>query len=333
MIKVAINGFGRIGRNVLRAGYLNNKIEFVAINDLSDARTLSHLLKYDSVHGKFDAKIGVRGNNILVDKKPIKITCLRNPEELPWDELGVDIVIESTGLFRDRENAEKHLKAGAKKVLISAPAKNPDVTIVLGVNEKQYKSREHKIISMASCTTNCLAPMIKVLNDNFGLIQGFMTTVHAYTGDQMILDAVNKDLRRARSAAMSIIPTTSGATKSVGIIFPELKDKLDGMAFRVPTANVSIVDLAAELKNDTSVEEINDAFKKASKTNLKGILSCVDEPLVSVDFNGNPNSSIIDCKLTKVLNNNFVKIASWYDNEWGYSCRMIDVITKVLKKR
>ncbi|MEA3254302.1 MAG: type I glyceraldehyde-3-phosphate dehydrogenase [Candidatus Altiarchaeota archaeon] len=332
MVKIGINGFGRIGRCVFRAACDNEDIDFVAINDLTDAKTLAHLLKYDSVHGRFNRKVEVGDNSLVVDGKMIKVLSERDPENLPWRELGVEVVIESTGRFRDRESAGKHLKAGAKKVVISAPAKDPDWTVVLGVNEKEYDPEKHNIISNASCTTNCLAPVAKVMLDRFGIRKGFMTTVHAYTSDQCLLDLPHKDLRRARAAAASIIPTSTGAAVATALVIPELKGKLDGLAMRVPTTNVSIVDLVLETEEKVSVEEVNNALKSAADGELKGILACIDEPLVSIDFNGNPNSSIVDLPSTNVIGDNMVKILSWYDNEMGYSHRIVDLTLYIAKK-
>jgi len=324
-IKVGINGFGRIGRNVFRAGLKDKEIDFVAVNDITDAKTLAHLLKYDSVHGILP-KVTVQNDNILAEERKVRVLSERDPSNLPWKDLGVEVVIESTGIFRDREGASKHLTAGAKKVVISAPAKGEDITIVMGVNEDKYIPKEHHVISNASCTTNCLAPAAKVLNDVFGIEKGTMTTIHSYTADQRLMDLPHKDLRRARAAALSMIPTTTGAAKAVSLVIPELKGKLNGMAIRVPTPNVSVVDLAVLLKKKVSVEEINQAFKEASQGDLKGILDYTEEPLVSKDFNDNAYSSIIDGLSTMVIDNNLVKIIAWYDNEWGYSCRIIDLI-------
>jgi len=332
-IRVAINGFGRIGRNVFRASLGNKKIEFVAVNDLTSPETLAHLLKYDSILGPLDAKIKVKKNAIVVDGKEIRVLSERNPAVLPWKDLKVDVLVESTGLFRDRTSACKHLDAGAKRVIITAPAKDPDVTIVLGVNDKMYNPKKHYIISNASCTTNCLAPVAKVLLDNFGIVKGLMTTVHAYTGDQRLLDFPHKDLRRARAAAISITPTTTGAARAVALVLPQLKGKLDGMAMRVPTPNVSVVDLVAVTKKKVTVEAVNAAMKEASKKGLKGLLQYVDEPLVSKDFNGCAYSSSFDSALTSVIDGDMVKVISWYDNEWGYSCRVRDLIQFVSKKR
>ncbi len=330
-LRVAINGFGRIGRSVLRAAVKEKGIEFVAINDLTDAKTLAHLLKYDSVHGPFPGKVEVGNGEIIVNGKAIKILAVRNPEELPWKKEKIDVVLESTGLFTSREKAELHLKAGAKKVIISAPATNEDITIVMGVNSHLYDPKKHNIISNASCTTNCLAPVAKVLHETFGIEKGLVTTVHSYTNDQQILDLPHKDLRRARAAAMSMIPTSTGAAKAVSLVLPELKGKLDGMAIRVPTPNVSVVDLVATLAKKADVEKINAAFKKASKGALKGVLGFSEEPLVSIDYNGNPLSSTVDASCTKVIEGNMVKVLSWYDNETGFSYRVVDLMKLIAK--
>ena len=324
-VKVGINGFGRIGRNFFRAAYQDPALEIVAVNDITDAATLAHLLKYDSIHGRFEEKVEVRDGSLVVAGKAVKVFAAKDPAELPWKQLGVEVVIESTGKFTDREGAEKHLQAGARRVLISAPAKNPDATFVLGVNEKSYDPDKHRIISNASCTTNCLAPVAKVLLDSFGIERGLMTTIHAYTNDQRILDLPHKDLRRARAAAVSMIPTTTGAAKAVALVIPELKGKLDGMAIRVPTPNVSLVDLTVELSKAATAEEVNAAVKKAAEGPLKGILRYVEEPLVSIDFNHTPYSSEFDALSTKVIAGKMVKVLAWYDNEWGYSCRMADL--------
>lgn len=331
-IKVAINGFGRIGRNVFRGAFRDPEIEFVAINDLTDAKTLAHLLKYDSVHGVLDAEVSATDDAIVVDGKEIKIFAERDPKALPWKELGVEYVIESTGVFRKRDQAQWHIDAGAKKVIITAPAKNEDLTIVMGVNEDQYDPANHHVVSNASCTTNCLAPVAKVLHENFGIKRGFMTTVHSYTNDQQILDLPHKDLRRARAAAMSIIPTTTGAAVAVGLVLPELKGKLDGFAMRVPTPDVSIVDLTCELEKPATVEEINAALKAAAEGPMAGVLAYTEEPLVSMDYLGNPNSSIVDGQLTNVMEGNFAKVVAWYDNEWGYSLRVIDLVKHMASK-
>jgi len=329
-LRVAINGFGRIGRSVLRAAAKEKGIEFVAINDLTDAKTLAHLFKYDSVHGIFPGKVETKDNELIINGKAIKIFAVRNPEELPWKKEKIDIVLESTGLFTSRDKAELHLKAGAKKVIISAPATGEDITIVMGVNQHLYDPKKHNIISNASCTTNCLAPVAKVLNDSFGIEKGLITTVHSYTNDQNILDLPHKDLRRARAAALSIIPTTTGAAKAVSLVLPELKGKLDGMAIRVPTPNVSVVDLVVTLSKKTDAEKINAALLKASKGPLKGILGFSEEPLVSIDYNGNPLSSTVDSLSTKVIEGNMAKVISWYDNESGFSQRVIDLMKIVL---
>lgn len=331
-VKIGINGFGRIGRNVFRAALKNPNIEVVAVNDLTDANTLAHLLKYDSVHGKLDAEVSVNGNNIVVNGKEIVVKAERDPAQLAWNELGVDIVVESTGRFTKREDAAKHLEAGAKKVIISAPAKNEDITIVMGVNQDKYDPANHHIISNASCTTNCLAPFAKVLHEKFGIVRGMMTTVHSYTNDQQILDLPHKDLRRARAAAESIIPTTTGAAKAVALVLPELKGKLNGMAMRVPTPNVSVVDLVAELEKEVTVEEVNAALKEAAKGELKGILAYSEEPLVSRDYNGSTASSTIDALSTMVLEGKMVKVVSWYDNETGYSHRVVDLAEYIASK-
>ncbi len=332
-IRVGINGFGRIGRNVLRAGVNKEGLEFVAVNDLTDAKTLAHLLKYDSVHGKLQNRVEAKGDSLLVDGKAMKVLALKDPGQLPWKDLGVDVVLESTGKFTDREGGSKHLQAGAKKVVISAPAKDPDVSVVLGVNEKDYNPSKHNIISMGSCTTNCLAPIAKILVDEFGVEYGLMTTIHSYTNDQVILDFTHKDLRRARAAGMSMIPTTTGAATAISLVIPELKGKLDGMAIRVPTPNVSVVDLVVDLKKETTAEEVNRVLKSYADGKLKGILSFCEEPLVSIDFNGNPNSSIVDGPSTKVIGKKMVKILSWYDNEWGFSNRMVELMLYVFGKK
>jgi glyceraldehyde 3-phosphate dehydrogenase len=331
-IKIGINGFGRIGRNIFRASAGNKDLDFVAVNDITDTKTLAHLLKYDSVHGIFEGEVKATDNSIVVNGKEIKILAERDPAKLPWKELGVDAVVESTGLFTKREDASKHLSAGAKKVIISAPAKDPDLTVVMGVNEDKYNPKEHNIISNASCTTNCLAPVAKVLLENFGIKRGLMTTTHAYTNDQQILDLPHSDLRRARAAGVSMIPTTTGAAAAVSLVLPELKGKLDGMAIRVPTPNVSVVDLVAELEKDTDAESVNKALISAAQGPLKGILEVCQEPLVSIDFNDNPHSSIVDGLSTKVIEGRMVKVLSWYDNEWGYSCRVRDLLLYIMKK-
>jgi glyceraldehyde 3-phosphate dehydrogenase len=331
-IKVGINGFGRIGRNAFRAALNNPAVEIVAVNDLTDAATLAHLLKYDSIHGILNADVKAEKDSIIVNGKAIKVLAEREPSALPWGALGIDVVVESTGRFTDADKAAAHIKAGAKKVIISAPAKGEDITIVMGVNEGKYDAAKHNIISNASCTTNCLAPMAKVVHETFGIKHGMMTTVHSYTNDQMILDLPHKDLRRARAAAMSIIPTTTGAAKAVALVLPELKGKLNGFALRVPTPNVSITDLVAELEKPVTAEEVNAALKAAAAGPLKGILAYSDEPLVSKDYNGNPHSCIIDADSTMVVDGTQLKVIGWYDNEWGYSNRVIDLIVYIGKK-
>jgi len=323
-LKVAINGFGRIGRMVFRAGLNNDGIEFIAINDLTDPSTLAHLLKYDSVHGILDADISSTEHSLVVNGKEIEIYTEREPGKLPWGDLGIETVMECTGLFRDKEKASGHLEAGAKKVIISAPAKDPDVTVVMGVNHHEYDPQKHHIVSNASCTTNCLAPPCKVLLDNFGIEKGLMTTTHAYTGDQRLLDFPHKDMRRARAAALSMIPTTTGAAKAVSLVLPQLEGKLNGMSIRVPTPNVSVVDLVAQLSKPATVDEINNAMKEAAETTLKGILAYCDEPLVSTDFNGTTVSSTIDALCTMVVGD-MIKVLAWYDNEFGYANRMVDL--------
>jgi glyceraldehyde 3-phosphate dehydrogenase len=331
-VRVGINGFGRIGRNILRASLGHADMDFVAVNDITTAETLAHLLKYDSVLGNLQARIEVRNGNISVDGDEFKVLSVKDPAELPWKDLGVDIVFESTGKFTKREDTTKHLAAGAKKVIVTAPAKGPDVTLVFGVNDGTYDAARHHIVSNASCTTNCLAPFAKVINDRFTIRKGWMTTVHAYTNDQNLLDLPHKDLRRARAAALSIIPTTTGAASALGEVIPALKGKLDGIALRVPTPNVSIVDLAVLVDKKTTAEEVNAAFREAAAGPLKGILACSDVPLVSIDFRGNPHSSIVDMPYTKVLDGDFVKVLSWYDNEWGYSCRCIDLVRMMVAR-
>jgi glyceraldehyde 3-phosphate dehydrogenase len=331
-VKVGINGFGRIGRVVFRAALNNPNVEVVAVNDLTDANTLAHLLKYDSVHGKLSEDVKVDGDYLVVGSHRVKVIAERDPAQLGWGDLGVDVVVESTGRFTKRSDAAKHLEAGAKKVIISAPASDEDITIVMGVNHDKYDAANHHVISNASCTTNCLAPFAKVLNDKFGIKRGMMTTVHSYTNDQQILDLPHKDLRRARAAAENIIPTSTGAAKAVSLVLPELKGKLNGGAMRVPTPNVSLVDLVAELEKDVTVEEINSALKEASEGDLKGILGYSEEPLVSGDYNGNPYSSTIDALSTMVMEGSMVKVISWYDNETGYSSRVVDLIDYIAKK-
>ncbi|PWB78801.1 MAG: type I glyceraldehyde-3-phosphate dehydrogenase [Candidatus Methylomirabilota bacterium] len=325
-IKAAINGFGRIGRNAFRAALEDPGLEFVAVNDITDAKTLAHLLKYDSVHGALQAEVEAKDNAIVVDGREIKVFAQRDPAALPWKDLGVQVVVESTGRFTDKAGAGKHLQAGAQKVIISAPAKDPDITIVLGVNETMYDPAKHAVISNASCTTNCLAPIAKVIMENFGIRHGLMTTIHSYTNDQQILDLPHSDLRRARAAALSQIPTSTGAAKAVGLVLPALQGKMHGLAIRVPTPNVSLVDLVAETDRVVTVAEVNAALQKAAGGQLKGILGYCEEPLVSSDFNGNPLSSIVDSLSTSVVDGTLVKVLSWYDNEWGYSCRVRDLI-------
>jgi glyceraldehyde 3-phosphate dehydrogenase len=331
-VKVGINGFGRIGRNGLRAALNNSNIDVVAVNDLTDANMLAHLLKYDSVHGKLDAEVSVNGNNLVVNGKEIIVKAERDPANLAWGDLGVEVVIESTGRFTKREDAAKHLEAGAKKVVISAPANNEDLTIVMGVNEDQYDPANHHVLSNASCTTNCLAPFAKVLHEKFGIKRGMMTTIHSYTNDQQILDLPHKDYRRARAAAENMIPTTTGAAKAVALVLPELKGKLNGMAVRVPTPNVSLVDLVAELDKEVTAEDVNAALKAAAEGELKGILQYSEEPLVSKDYNGDPHSSSVDALSTMVMEGNMVKVVSWYDNEIGYSTRVVDLVEYLASK-
>jgi glyceraldehyde 3-phosphate dehydrogenase len=331
-VKVAINGFGRIGRNVFRASLGNKDIEIVAINDLTDAKTLAHLLKYDSIFGGFEADVKAGDGKLIVGGKEIAVVAKKDPAELPWKDLKIDVAIESTGRFVDKASAGKHIAAGAKKVIISAPAKEPDATFVLGVNEHTYDPAKHHVVSNASCTTNCLAPIAKVINDNFGIVHGLMNTIHSYTNDQQLLDLPHKDLRRARAAAVSIIPTSTGAAKAVSLVLPELKGKLDGMSLRVPTPDVSVVDLVAEVSKKTTAAEVNAALKEAANGKMKGILQIEESPLVSIDFKGNPHSSIVDAALTSVMEGTMVKVISWYDNEWGYSCRLRDLVLFMAKK-
>jgi len=330
--KVGINGFGRIGRNIMRAALGSKDVDFVAVNDLTNAATLAHLLKYDSILGNLKSDIAAKGDRISVDGEEFQVLSVKDPAQLPWKDLGVEVVFESTGLFTDRDSAAKHLAAGAKKVIITAPAKKPDFSVVLGVNEDKYDPKAHQIISNASCTTNCLAPLAKVLHERYGIKKGWMTTVHSYTNDQQLLDLPHKDLRRARAAALSIIPTTTGAATAVGEVMPDLKGKLDGISMRVPTPNVSCVDLAALLNKTTTAEEVNAAFKEEANGKLKGILELVEAPLVSIDFRGNPHSSSVDAPYTKVMDGDFVKVLSWYDNEWGYSNRCVDLLKLIVKK-
>jgi glyceraldehyde 3-phosphate dehydrogenase len=331
-IKVGINGFGRIGRNIMRAALGNRDIDFVAVNDITNAETLAHLLKYDSVLGNLQARIEAKPDAISVDGDEFKVLSVKDPAQLPWKALGVEVVFESTGKFTKREDTEKHLAAGAKKVIVTAPAKSPDVSLVMGVNDSAYDAATHHIISNASCTTNCLAPVAKVLHEQFGIVKGWMTTIHSYTNDQNLLDLPHKDLRRARAAALSMIPTTTGAASALGEVIPALKGKLDGFAMRVPTPNVSVVDLAVLVAKKTTAVEINAAFKDAADGELRGILEYVTAPLVSIDFRGNPHSSMLDSAYTKVMDGDFVKVLSWYDNEWGYSCRCIDLLKMMQQK-
>ncbi len=331
-IKIGINGFGRIGRNIMRAALGSNELDFVAVNDLTSADTLAHLLKYDSILGNLDHKVGNTKDSISVDGDTFKVLSEKDPAKLPWKELGVEVVFESTGLFTARDAAAKHLEGGAKRVIITAPAKGPDVTLLMGVNHTNYDPAKHHIVSNASCTTNCLAPVAKVLHERFGIQKGWMTTIHSYTNDQQLLDLPHKDIRRARAAALSMIPTTTGAATAVGEVLPELKGKLDGFSMRVPTPNVSVVDLVALLNKTTTPEEVNATFTQCAEGPLKGILAVETQPLVSVDFRKNPNSSIVDAAYTKVMDGNFVKVLAWYDNEWGYSSRCVDLVKFMAKK-
>jgi glyceraldehyde 3-phosphate dehydrogenase len=325
-IKVGINGFGRIGRNLFRASYRDPDLDYVAVNDITDAKTLAHLLKYDSVLGIFEGDVKATNDAIIVNGKEIRVFAEKDPANLPWGGHGVSVVVESTGKFKKKEEAQRHMQGGAKKVIFSAPAADPDITIVLGVNENAYDPAKHHVLSNASCTTNCLAPVAKVLHESFGIEKGYMTTIHAYTNDQRILDQPHKDLRRARAAAVSQIPTTTGAAKAVGLVLPELKGKIDGIAIRIPIPNVSLVDLVAIVKKKTTDKEVNEAFRKAAEGKLKGILQFTTEPLVSVDFMHNPHSAILDGDLTRVMDETLVKVFAWYDNEWGYSCRLAELI-------
>ncbi len=331
-VRVGINGFGRIGRNIMRAALGSHDIDYVAVNDLTNAATLAHLLKYDSVLGNLHADVKASGDGISVDGDDFKVLSVKDPAQLPWKDLGVDVVFESTGLFASREGAAKHIAAGAKKVIITAPAKGPDITVVLGVNEGNYDRSKHHIISNASCTTNCLAPLAKVLHERFGIRKGWMTTIHSYTNDQNLLDLPHKDLRRARAAALSMIPTTTGAASAVGEVLPELKGKLDGFAMRVPTPNVSVVDLNVVVDKKTTAEEVNKVLREAAEGPLEGILQYSVDELVSIDFKGNPHSSIVDAAYTKVMDGDFLKVLSWYDNEWGYSNRCVDLLRKVVAR-
>jgi len=332
-IRIGINGFGRIGRNFLRSALNEPKIDIACINDLTDAKTLAHLLRYDSVHGILKADIETKGDKIVVNGKEIRVTAVTDPLQLPWKEMKVDIALESTGRFVDREGASKHLSAGAGWVIISAPAKDPDITVCMGVNEETMDISKHKIISNASCTTNCLAPIAKVIDQKFKIKRGLMTTIHSYTNDQRILDLPHKDLRRARAAALSMIPTTTGAAKAVGLVLPHLKGKLDGMAIRVPTPNVSVVDLVADVEKEATAEAVNAAIKEAATGSLKGIIEYSEDPLVSIDINGNPHSAVLDATLTKIIEGNMVKVLAWYDNEWGYSTRIRDLMLYIESKR
>ena len=326
-LKIAINGFGRIGRNILRGAAQDGAegFDFVAVNDLTDAETLAHLFRYDSVHGPFDGRVEIDDGDLVVNGDRIRVLSERDPAALPWSDMDVDVVLESTGVFRSRDAAAKHLEAGARKVIITAPAKGPDVTVVLGVNEEDYDPDRHDVISNASCTTNCIAPVVKVLLEEFGFVRGLMTTVHSYTNDQQLLDLPHKDLRRARAAAMSIIPTTTGAARATGLVIPEVQGKLDGMAMRVPTPDVSIVDLVADVESDVTVDRVNEAFRRRADGDMAGILAFSEEPLVSVDYTGNPASSIVDAMSTAAIGDRMVKVVSWYDNEWGYSMRCVDL--------
>jgi len=331
-IKVGINGFGRIGRNIMRAAMGDANFDFVAVNDLTNAETLAHLLKYDSILGNLDADISAKGDQITVGTDQFQVLSTKDPAQLPWKDLGVDVVFESTGLFTKRDDAAKHIAAGAKKVIITAPAKGPDVSLVMGVNQEKYDPAKHQIISNASCTTNCLAPVAKVIHETFGIRKGWMTTVHSYTNDQQLLDLPHKDLRRARAAALSIIPTTTGAAVAVGEVMPEIKGRLDGISMRVPTPNVSCVDLAVLVDKKTSRDEVNNAFRAASTGALKGIMEYTEVPLVSIDFRGNPHSAIVDAPYTNVMDGDFVKVLAWYDNEWGYSSRCVDLLRFLVEK-
>jgi glyceraldehyde 3-phosphate dehydrogenase len=331
-VKVGINGFGRIGRNIMRAAMGQKDIDFVAVNDLTSAATLAHLLKYDSILGNLKASIQAKGDAISVDGDEFKVLSVKDPAQLPWKDLGVEVVFESTGIFTNRDGAAKHLAAGAKRVMITAPAKGPDVTVLMGVNADNYDPAKHKIISNASCTTNCLAPVAKVIHETFGIKKGWMTTVHSYTNDQQLLDLPHKDIRRARAAALSMIPTTTGAAAAVGEVLPQLKGRLDGFSLRVPTPNVSVVDLAAVIEKRTAPEAINAAFTEAANGPLKGIMQVSTEELVSIDFRGNPHSAIVDAPYTKVMDGDFVKVLAWYDNEWGYSNRCVDLLRLMVKK-
>ncbi|OGC75346.1 MAG: type I glyceraldehyde-3-phosphate dehydrogenase [candidate division Zixibacteria bacterium RBG_16_40_9] len=329
-IRVAINGFGRIGRLVYRAGMKNSHLEFVAVNDLSDAQTLAHLLKYDSIHRKLESEVKVQDDKITVDGKVLQVLKQKELAGLPWGQMGIDIVVESSGRFTDKETASVHLKDGAKKVLISAPTKGADATIVLGVNDSMYDMKKHNVISIGSCTTNCLGPVAKILNDNFGIQKGFMTTIHAYTNDQNTLDQVHRDLRRARAAAVSMIPTTTGAAKAISLVLPELEGKMDGVAIRVPVANGSLIDLACIVNKDATVADVNNAFKEAANGKMKRYLEYTEDPIVSVDIVGNPHSAVFDALSTMVMGKNLVKVFAWYDNEWGFSCRVVEMLERMM---
>ena len=331
-VRVGINGFGRIGRNIMRAALGATDIDFVAVNDLTNAKTLAHLLKYDSILGNLDATVKATTDGISVDQDEFKVLSVKDPAQLPWKDLGVDVVFESTGIFTSRDGAAKHIEAGARKVIVTAPAKGPDVTVVLGVNDEKYDPAKHQIISNASCTTNCLAPLAKVIHQKFGIRKGWMTTIHSYTNDQNLLDLPHKDLRRARAAAMSMIPTTTGAASAIGEVIPELKGKLDGFAMRVPTPNVSIVDLNAILEKKATGDDVNAALREAAAGPLKGILAVSDDELVSIDYRGNANSSIVDAPYTKVMDGDFLKVLSWYDNEWGYASRCVDLLRAIIAR-
>ncbi len=331
-VRVGINGFGRIGRNIMRAALGDRDLDFVAVNDITNAATLAHLLKYDSVLGNLKANVKATENGISVDSEEFRVLSIKDPGQLPWKDLGVDVVFEATGLFTKRDDAMKHLAAGARKVIVTAPAKGPDVTIVLGVNDDKYDPARHNLISNASCTTNCLAPAAKVLHERFRIIKGWMTTIHSYTNDQQLLDLPHKDLRRARAAALSMIPTTTGAALAVGEVMPDLKGKLDGISIRVPTPNVSVVDLVVLTEKKATADEVNNAFREAAKGALKNILEVSEDPLVSIDFRGNSHSSIVDAPYTKVIEPDFIKVLAWYDNEWGYSCRCVDLVRMIAKR-
>src|SRR5467141_2165892 len=331
-IKIGINGFGRIGRNVLRASLKDSNLDFVAVNDLTDPKTLAHLLKYDSILGNLPNKISAASDSINVDGKTIRVFAEKDPAKLPWESVGAQVIVESTGRFTDAEDAKKHMRGSVKKVIISAPAKNEDITIVLGVNEDKYEPGAHHVISNASCTTNCLAPVAKVIHENFGIRNAQMTTIHSYTNDQQLLDLPHKDLRRARAAALNMIPTSTGAAKAVALVLPELKGKFDGISVRVPTPNVSLVDVVMDVEKETSTEDVNRALKDAANEELRGILAFSEEPLVSIDFKRNSNSSIVDAEYTKVINGRLIKVLSWYDNEWGYSCRVRDLVKFIAAK-